>query len=890
MKGGIHAVKRSYKFLVWSIFLLFHLVVPVQGNEEPGPRLLSDAERHGARLAAEYLIRGPEAWLVYLAPDSSLASLDRGLAETVLEIKAGPPSGAVWRQQTVDPKSAASRAVFTIEFPSGLEEILILELEEGTVDPRIRRVWMSADPPRGLLGTEATSDLVEVEGSVLPESAADDRTSEASPWLPAALGAASLFLLGLGLVRRSIVPGLVGAAGVVAAVWLLAPLIVIDVEGEKVPVVVGPPTADDLRSLLALRRELAAGDEEIAGGDLAPGATAARIAALWRAQRALAAMSLNEAEQLLGELPVAKEMPLETLLRARLALSRFDAVGAVQGYERVSAALPRYDGLVFEMVEALELHGFKDRAARHRQALAELRSRRADIHYYLASSAASEDLNMRAAQSFQRGWQLEPMRRGEILRRFYLTSLLMGRDEMLASLALGETREAVVPCADRRSTPLPWPVGAGVRTVGGLLVVEVGDSRLEVPGGCGLAPSSAPELDAGTWFAEKDQVAIDRLPALERQLAKADGYVLRPGLLHRLQVTAEALVRRKLWQDVVRLTDRLPPGGEELPPTLLRARAAGLQRVGRIADAASTLAGLARSSMDNQRFDPVTLYQLAELLVSEREYDLALKLMARAHEDLPPEVSNQRMLQVKMEKRLMESSLTYETEHFRVLYSTTRPTPFARQAAEILEAEMQRLQHWIPGDHSGVTEVLLLDFGEFRAGYGGGIVGLFDGKIRLPFGEVQRFNPLVVSVMTHELAHAMITRVTGDRAPSWVQEGLAQHVEMYQVSANPIRGYERRGSRLAFPVIEDVLTSFASPYFIPVAYEQARWGFHFIESRFGAKGVHRLLGAFRDGLDDRAAVQQAFGVSLEELDRMTWAWCREQAPDRWKVHLIDYED
>ncbi len=887
-------MKWSFQFLVWAIPLLCTLFPASpswsQSRERPeGPRLPSEAERLGARLAAEYLARGPEAWLPYLAPESYLAGLEAERARTLLEIKAGPPNGAVWRQQTVAPDVAESHAVFTIEFPSGLEEILILTLEKGATEPRIRRVRMSADPPTGLLGLETAEPVGAPDPAGVEE--AETPRGPAFPFRAVVLGAASLFLLGLGALRRSPLPAVAGLAGLGIALWLLAPLVISGKgpEVEEGKAVLRPPTEPELQSLLAVRREMASGSEETAGADLPAESIASAVANLWRAQQTLEVMALNQTDALLAPLPLASDLPLVHLLRARLALLRYDPVGAVQGFERVAEALVPFDGLTFELVEALDLHGFEKRAEQQREALADLRSRRADVHYYLASSAAAEDLNQRAARSFQRGWQLEPMRRSEILGRFYLTSLMVSREELLRPLALGKTRDAVVPCADTRSTPLPWPVESQIRTIGGLLLVEVGSSRLEVSGGCGLAPSSAEALDAATWAREKDQRLIDQLPVLEMQMASL-GDTIRPGLLHQVTEASDALVRRKRWEDLVRLTENLPVETAELPPNLLRGRAAALRRVGRISDSAATLAGLARTSLGSRRFDPVTLYQLADLLVDGQQYDLALKLLARAHEDLSPQISTRRILQVKMEKRLMESSLVYETEHFRILYSPDRPTPFARQTAEILEAELVRLQHWIPGDPSGITEVLLLDFGDFEASYGSGIVGLFDGKIRLPFGEVQRFHPLIVGVMTHELAHAMITRVTEDRAPAWVHEGLAQHVEMYQVSANPIREYERRGTRLSFPVIEDVLTGFSSPYFVPLAYEQARWGFHFLDTRFGARGIHRLLAAYREGLDDEAAVRKAFGLSLEELDTKTWAWCRDQAPNRWKTHLIDYED
>ena len=55
--------------------------------------------------------------------------------------------------------------------------------------------------------------------------------------------------------------------------------------------------------------------------------------------------------------------------------------------------------------------------------------------------------------------------------------------------------------------------------------------------------------------------------------------------------------------------------------------------------------------------------------------------------------------------------------------------------------------------------------------------GVFDGKIRVSMDPAQGPTPALEGVLAHELAHALVRRVSGDRAPGWLHEGVAQWLE-----------------------------------------------------------------------------------------------------------------
>ena len=65
--------------------------------------------------------------------------------------------------------------------------------------------------------------------------------------------------------------------------------------------------------------------------------------------------------------------------------------------------------------------------------------------------------------------------------------------------------------------------------------------------------------------------------------------------------------------------------------------------------------------------------------------------------------------------------------------------------------------------------------------------GVFDGKIRVSMDPALGPTPTLEGVLAHELAHAFVRRVSADRAPGWVHEGVAQWLEGKRLSRREAR-------------------------------------------------------------------------------------------------------
>jgi len=144
---------------------------------------------------------------------------------------------------------------------------------------------------------------------------------------------------------------------------------------------------------------------------------------------------------------------------------------------------------------------------------------------------------------------------------------------------------------------------------------------------------------------------------------------------------------------------------------------------------------------------------------------------------------------------------------------------------------------------------------------GAEVAGLFDGKIRLPVGGIDRVTPAVRRVARHELVHALLHAKGKGRVPRWLHEGLAQLLEPRDPATvdRALSLAARRGRKLS-----------VAPFTYPTALSFTA----FLDRETGR---HRLLW-FVELLAEGRPEPQAF---LEAL-----GWSREEAERRWRESLL----
>ncbi len=875
---------RSGSLVLSGVLLLLRLSLSAApGAEEiPAPRAVSGAEKAAVEFALAYLSQGSGPWVAALAPESRFASLDAEAAKAEIEARAGPAAGAVWELRTVGADWKDRKAVFGVSYPSGLETTLTLDLAFQEGKWRLADVSTFAEPQ------------VEGEG---PRAA-----PPVAPQAPRRSPAVAVLALGLvceaigfALLRRSFRAALV-ATGIGAAAIAAAIALAVRARAAAPPVSASAPKVHSGSAMAVLRRVrnvLAVSDRgafDAALAEIPSEGPAGAIGRVWKIEWALHERDLARAARLLDSFPATTNIPEVHVLRGRLGFLRSRPADVARSYDAALRLVPQQDGLLVEAASLLKLLGDDKTGDADMLEAAHMGSRLAEVGYSQAAYWIDEERGVEAEKWFQQAWRLRPVERSELLPQVFFWDLLR-RPALYAALQLDSTAEPTVRAPEISTSPVAFSGAA--RVCGSHLRFRIGSARLDVPGGSSLAPTGTGVDDAGAWTRAEEQEAISNLPRLTADAASGNALV-QPLLRRQLETAVSALMERHRWDAIVQLTDGLADYTDWAPSELIIARAQALRHTDRSARARDLLAKAVANAVFVRRSSPASLFGLAMTLSSLGDYDRAVEFAEKAKARMPAGPAGEWLIQrMKMEQRLSASFATYSSEHFLVRYPRAQSEAGTRKLAMVLEGERERLQHWIPLRSFARTEVQLLWFDDFEKTYSGGVelVGLFDGKIRLPFagGDTLDFShPEIVSIVTHELAHAMISELTLDAAPHWLQEGLAQHVSMTGERFNPIPLYESRSRFLSLPVTEGILAGLPAPDLAESAYEESVWLVHYLEVKHGVAAIHRLLSDFREGSSTEDAVRRLSYSSVSDLEGRFREWCRQPASRSWRAPAYRY--
>jgi tetratricopeptide (TPR) repeat protein len=266
----------------------------------------------------------------------------------------------------------------------------------------------------------------------------------------------------------------------------------------------------------------------------------------------------------------------------------------------------------------------------------------------------------------------------------------------------------------------------------------------------------------------------------------------------------------------------------------------------------------------NPRFTPAAQL-LGEILYREGDLDQAIKTYEKAQTVAP----GNRDLTARLQKWRQEADvhgtlIERQQGRFSVMFEGRTDAVLAARAIEILNAAFPRIGRELRASPPASISVILYTEKQFQditraPGWSG---GLYDGRIRIPVAGAARSPALFESVLVHELTHAMIAQMATHGVPTWLHEGLAQHL-----SGSDALAARRRlqASRLRIPLdqleagFEDLPTAAAV-----VAYDESLVAVHAMAARSTVNWA-QLLYALADG-DNPAGTLRSFGVTYKDLE------------------------
>jgi tetratricopeptide (TPR) repeat protein len=148
--------------------------------------------------------------------------------------------------------------------------------------------------------------------------------------------------------------------------------------------------------------------------------------------------------------------------------------------------------------------------------------------------------------------------------------------------------------------------------------------------------------------------------------------------------------------------------------------------------------------------------------------------------ELRPDAETQEAMEKALRDKAEEETYKEnESAHFRLRYSGTAEPPLAREVLRTLEGHYERIGselNYSPPEPIGVVLYTQQGFADITQAPEW-VGALNDGRIRVPVQGLTSVDSELSRVLKHELTHSFIQQKTRGRAPTWVQEGVAQWME-----------------------------------------------------------------------------------------------------------------
>lgn len=252
--------------------------------------------------------------------------------------------------------------------------------------------------------------------------------------------------------------------------------------------------------------------------------------------------------------------------------------------------------------------------------------------------------------------------------------------------------------------------------------------------------------------------------------------------------------------------------------------------------------------------------------------DQAVAEWKRAEQIRPdPEVEHA-LEKAERDKSEEESYLEGETAHFALKYNGGATPDLARGILRALEEDFNDLESeldYTPPEQIGVILYTEQSFADItRAPSWAGAIN--DGRIRIPVQGLTSITPDLARVLKHELTHSFVGQKSHGRAPTWLQEGIAQYMEGRR-SAPSADALLNAASQNLGPNLESLEGSWMglSGDSASLAYAWALAAVESIIDQGGVSDISRLLDRITTAPSTEDAMKDVLHSSYSDLDQQT---------------------
>lgn len=229
-----------------------------------------------------------------------------------------------------------------------------------------------------------------------------------------------------------------------------------------------------------------------------------------------------------------------------------------------------------------------------------------------------------------------------------------------------------------------------------------------------------------------------------------------------------------------------------------------------------------------------------------------------------------RLERIRREHRTEKDFSRDIASHFSVKYEGREKIEAGRIILRILEdayGEVGRALSYYPDQEIAVILYSSQQFQDVTnaPGWSGGI---YDGKIRIPIGGIEKETQGLRRLLYHEYTHAVVRAITPRRVPTWLNEGLAQYFEGREADSRQkemLRQLVQAGKVPALAELEGSFLGLSGPQ-ASYAYLISLSAVRHMVDRYGMYRVKMVLEEMSAGADSSRAINNALLISLQDFE------------------------
>lgn len=247
----------------------------------------------------------------------------------------------------------------------------------------------------------------------------------------------------------------------------------------------------------------------------------------------------------------------------------------------------------------------------------------------------------------------------------------------------------------------------------------------------------------------------------------------------------------------------------------------------------------------------------------------AIAALKKSLQFRPDDKTRDLLERVERESKTEADFRQQESSHFTLRYEGSQTADALRtQVLETLEADYRDLSNDLGSSPRNIYVSLYTDQAFFDVTHAAAwTAALNDGKIRIPISGVKAVTAEMASVLRHELTHSFVAQITHNRAPVWLNEGIAQLEQGSTTGAIGPRlaALYVSGKQVPLNQLEGEFQGYSSAE-ASVAYAESLAAVEYIRATYGMGDLARLLQRLGEGQSVESALRSTVHAGYAELE------------------------